>query len=190
MENSLTNYSIVWRRLDDPGHESARLFFQAGSWNLQGTAVFLHNQLACRLDYHNVCDSSWHTRSAKISGWVGKRLIEIELAVSPEQRWLFNGKDIPEVAGCLDLDQNFSPSTNLLPIRRLNLTVGQKMEVRAAWLRFPSFNLEPLVQVYRRIDETTYRYESNGGSFVTDLIVNEAGFVITYPNLWETEVRT
>ena len=187
MENRLTTHSIVWRRLDYPGHESALLFSQAGSWHLQGTAVFSHKQLACRLDYHNVCDSSWHSRSANITGWVGKSLIEIELAVSPEQRWLLNGKDIPEVAGCVDLDLNFSPSTNLLPIRRLNPAVGQKMEVRAAWLRFPSFKLEPLVQVYRRIDETTYRYESNGGSFVTDLIVNEVGFVIKYPNLWEIE---
>jgi hypothetical protein len=65
--------------------------------------------------------------------------------------------------------------------------VGQELEVHAAWLRFPSFKLEPLAQLYRRIDERTYRYESNGGSFVTDLNVNEAGFVTKYPNLWEIE---
>jgi len=89
------------------------------------------------------------------------------------------------VTGCVDLDLNFSPSTNLLPIRRLNMAVGQQVEVRAAWLRFPSFRLEPLVQVYRRIDETRYRYESGGGTFITELRVNEAGFVTQYPNLWE-----
>ena len=68
----------------------------------------------------------------------------------------------PAVAGCVDLDLNFSPSTNLLPIRRLNLSVGQEAAVRAAWLRFPSFILEPLEQLYRRVDATTYRYESAG----------------------------
>lgn len=72
---------------------------------------------------------------------------------------------------------NFSPSTNLLPIRRLNLAIGQGAAVRAAWLRFPSFTLEPLEQVYRRIDPTTYRYESAGGRFVAELQVNDSGLV-------------
>jgi uncharacterized protein len=159
-------------------------------WHLQGTAVFLFNKLACRLDYRIVCDSHWHTRSARVDGWIGNSPIEIVITVNSEQRWLLNEDECPAVAGCVDLDLNFSPSTNLLPIRRLNLDVGREMEVRAAWLRFPSFSLEPLAQLYRRIDETTYRYESRGGSFVTDLNVNEAGFVIMYPNFWETENRT
>ena len=90
------------------------------------------------------------------------------------------------MAGCIDLDLNFSPATNLLPIRRLDLAIGQQMQVQAAWLRFPSFKLEPLSQLYKRIDETTYRYESGGGSFVTALTVNASGFVTTYPGLWQT----
>ena len=76
---------------------------------------------------------------------------------------------------------------NLLPIRRLNLEVGQQAEVRSAWLRFPSFKLEPLSQVYTRLDEFTYRYSSNEGEFVADLTVDEVGFVTDYPGLWEAE---
>jgi len=91
------------------------------------------------------------------------------------------------VAGCIDLDLNFSPSTNLLPIRRLSLTVGEEASVRAAWLRFPSFTLEPLEQIYRRTGATTYVYESAGGRFVRELIVNEAGFVTLYPGIWQAE---
>lgn len=92
------------------------------------------------------------------------------------------------MAGCIDLDLNFSPSTNLLPIRRLGLAIGQEAVARAAWLRFPSFTLEPLEHLYRRIDATTYRYESAGGRFVTELQVNAAGFVTYYPNFWQVEV--
>jgi hypothetical protein len=84
------------------------------------------------------------------------------------------------VAGCLDLDLNFSPSTNLLPIRRLELAIGLKAKVQASWLRFPSFTVEPLVQPYRRIHAATYRYESAGGRFVTELQVNTGGFVTSY----------
>lgn len=44
---------------------------------------------------------------------------------APKQREaLLNGVDCPAVAGCTDIDLGFSPSTNLLPIRRLSLEVG------------------------------------------------------------------
>ncbi len=183
----MTNPSILWHRLDQPGHESARIYFKNSCWHLAGTAVFAHNQQSCRLDYLIACDAQWRTASAKVSGWVGDQTIEIDLAVDAAQRWRLNGTERPEVAGCIDLDLNFSPSTNLLPIRRLNLQIGQEAMVNAAWLRFPSFNLEPLEQLYRRVDETTYRYESAGGRFVTDLQVNEAGLVTLYPKFWQAE---
>lgn len=177
---------ILWRRLGRPGHESARLTVQGSQWHLGGTAVFLHEGQPCRLDYLVVCDSEWHTVAGRVSGWVGERTIEIDCTVDGA-RWMLNGAEQPTVEGCTDLDLNFSPSTNLLPIRRLNLDVGQEAEVRAAWLRFPSFALEPLAQVYRRIAPGIYRYESAGGRFVTELQVNADGFVTVYPGLWEAE---
>ncbi len=42
-----------------------------------------------------------------------------------------------EVAVCVDIDLNFSSSTNLLPIRRLDLAIGQDAELTAAWLVSP-----------------------------------------------------
>jgi hypothetical protein len=93
----------------------------------------------------------------------------------------------PNVVGCTDIDLNFSPSTNLLPIRRLALAVGESADVNAAWLRFPSFKLEQLPQQYLRLDETTYRYESAGGQFVAELQVDLFGFVIDYPGIWRAE---
>jgi hypothetical protein len=100
---------------------------------------------------------------------------------------MLNGKECPDVAGCIDIDLNFSPSTNLLAIRRLGLGIGQQGDVKAAWLLFPSFDLEPLEQIYRRLDKARYGYESGGGRYVTELEVNEEGFVIHYPDVWEVE---
>lgn len=179
--------TIIWRRLDQPGHESARLFLIDSRWHLAGTAVFVHEQQPCCLNYSLVCDSQWQTLSGKVEGWLGEEVIETEISVDPDRRWWLNGKECPEVAGCIDLDLNFSPSTNLLPIRRLNLAVGQEADVRAAWLRFPNFKLEPLEQIYRRVNPSTYQYESAGGRFVTELEVNQIGLVTLYPNLWQVE---
>lgn len=185
----MSNQAILWRRLDQLGCESARLFFQDSCWHLAGTAVFAHNKQPCRLDYTIVCNSAWQTLSGKVAGWVGNEIVEIELAVDSDRRWRLNGKECPAVAGCIDLDLNFSPSTNLLPIRRLNLAAGQEAQVKAAWLRFPSFALEPLEQSYCRIDATTIRYASAGGAFVAELEVNETGFVTNYPNFWHADAE-
>ena len=120
-------------------------------------------------------------------GWIGGEAVGVELMVDADRRWRLNGTECPAVAGCIDVDLNFSPSTNLLPIRRLNLAVGRRASVRAAWLRFPGFALEPLEQVYHRVGRTTYRYESAGGKFVAELQVNNSGLVTTYPGVWQAQ---
>jgi hypothetical protein len=183
----MSEHSILWRSLDRPGHESACLIRRDPGWHLGGTAIFAHGGLPCRLDYKVICDAEWQTLSGKVEGWVGERIVEIEISVDSQRRWWFNREERPEVMGCTDLDLNFSPSTNLLPLRRLGLALGQYAEIRAAWLRFPSFTLEPLEQYYTRIDEAIYRYESAGGRFVAELKVNEEGFITEYPCLWEQE---
>jgi len=179
--------SILWRRLDRPGHESARLSGRDGGWDLAGTAVFAHEGRPCRLDYSILCDPSWRTSEARVEGWIGTEIIRIEIAADSSGAWRMNGSACPEVEGALDLDLNFSPSTNLLPIRRLDLAVGEEASVRAAWLRFPSFALEPLEQSYRRLAESRYRYESAGGRFVAELEVNAAGLVTLYPGFCQVE---
>jgi hypothetical protein len=183
----MSEQSVVWQRLDIPGHEFARLFFDNSGWQFKGAALFVYEKLPCCLDYELKCNSEWEILSGRVSGWVGEQAIEIAIFVEQDRRWCLNGQECARAAGCIDLDLNFSPLTNTLPIRRINLSIGEKVEVRAAWLKFPSFEIESLEQSYYRIDATTYRYKSSGGQFVADLKVNETGFVTSYPNFWQIE---
>jgi hypothetical protein len=41
------------------------------------------------------------------------------------------------------------------------------------------------MQLYRKVSENVYEYESDGGKFVRELTVNQLGFVIRYPDFWE-----
>ena len=189
--SAMTNLEfILWRGFVLPGHEACRLFSQNASWHIEGTAVFVHESAPVRLSYQIVCDSAWRTVSAQIEGWLGNRTIGIHIKSDPARRWWMNGSEQPVVEGCIDLDLNFSPSTNLLPIRRLGLAVGEAADINAAWLRFPSFRLEPLPQRYSRLEENIYRYESAGGQFVADLNVNRASFVLDYSGLWQAEATS
>ena len=177
--------NILWRRLDVPGHEAARVIETADGWSLAGCAVFTHEGAPVRLDYLIDCDASWRTRSALVAGWVGPQDAFCDIRAGAQ--WTLNGEPVPGVQGCVDVDLNFSPSTNLLPIRRLGLHVGGEGAVRAAWLRFPSFRLELLEQTYRREARDVYSYESAGGAFKSRLTVNEDGFVTEYPEYWRAE---
>jgi hypothetical protein len=118
---------------------------------------------------------------------IGGQGIDLTVSVDAERRWHLNGTECASVEGSTDIDLGFSPSTNLLPIRRLALAVGGEAEVVAAWLPFPSLEFELLPQVYRRVAERTYRYESRGDSFVRTLEVDASGFVTSYPGLWRAE---
>lgn len=188
--NMVTIESILWQGFVLPGHEACRLFSQDSEWHLEGTAVFSHEQRPCRLNYQVTCDEAWRTRSAEVEGWLGDTMVGLQIKTDADQSWRLNGVEQPAIQGCIDVDFNFSPSTNILPIRRLNLAIGDRAEVKAAWLRFPSFRLEVLPQQYHRLDETTYRYESAGGQFVADLKVNRVGFVVEYPGIWGSAITS
>ena len=179
--------TILWRRLDLPGHEIGRLASRRDGWELSGTAVFAHEGRPCRLDYVVVCGPDWRTISARVCGWVGDGDVHLNVSVDARRRWRLNGEECPAVAGSIDLDLGFSPSTNLLPIRRLGLAVGEEAAATAAWLPFPALAFQPLPQLYRREGEMIYRYASAGGRFVRTLEVNATGFVTSYPGFWQQD---
>ena len=181
--------TVLWRRLDRPGHEVCRVAGDATGWTLAGTAVFSHEGAPCALAYRVVCDADWRTLAATVTGRVGAREVDLAVRADGAGRWWLGDAEQPVVAGCLDVDLGFSPSTNLLPIRRLGLAVGEPVEVVAAWLPFPALAFEPLRQRYRREDERTVRYESAGGAFVRTLDVRPSGLVMRYPGLWEAEAH-
>ncbi len=177
--------TVVWQRLDLPGHDAAELKSAGSGWRLEGIAILAHEELPCRLSYAIRCASSWKTQEVSVSGFIGAEPVAKRITRERNGIWLLDGAVVSNVAGCEDVDLAFTPATNMLPIRRLDLGVGQSAHVKAAWLRFPGLNLEPLEQSYTRIDSSTYRYESRGGAFRRDLSVDDNGFVTEYPGLWK-----
>jgi hypothetical protein len=99
------------------------------------------------------------------------------------------GLEMRDLRGCDDVDLAVTPATNTLPIRRLDLQIGQSKSVIAAWVKFPELTVEPLSQRYLRLGKDTYRYESNTG-FSTEIVVDELGLVTTYPGGWERIAAT
>ena len=158
-------------------------------WRLEGAAAFGEAGEPCHLRYRVEVDARWRTRRAEVHGWHGPRRVDVAIERSSDGVWLLGGEERPAVAGCIDVDLALTPATNLLPIRRLGLAVGEGAPVDAAWLPFPEIDLRRLDQTYRRAAENAYEYTSSGGSFRAALTVSPVGLVTHYEGLWREEER-
>jgi uncharacterized protein len=179
--------TVMWRRLDAPGHDVCRLIRRESGWALEGHAVFLHARMPCALSYSVECDHAFHTRTAHVRGWLGRKPFVIDATRDVQSNWRLNGTAVPAVRGCIDVDINVSPSTNLLSLRRLRPRTGTALAVRAAWLEFPQMKFTPLEQVYTRTSTTTYDYAAPSLKFARRLVVDRHGMVLEYPPLWTQE---
>lgn len=183
----MSESTILWRRLDLPGHDAARVGRVPGGWRLEGLAAFASDAGPCALAYEVRLSARWRTRSARITGWAGTRAVRFRVAADAHGGWNLDGVPQPALDGCIDLDLAFTPATNLIPVRRLGLAVGESGSARAAWLRFPELALEPIDQSYERLTTGTYRYTTASGVFVRRLTVRADGFVVDYPGAWRAE---
>lgn len=174
----------LWQWSQGTGLERFELRRSADEWILQGTVLTLTDNQAAEARYEIACDSSWRTKRARISlrDVSGERVLDIR---AENGRWYENGHLNEAVNDAVDIDLGWSPSTNTLPIRRLQLDVGQSSGViTAAWVRFPELTLQPLPQEYLRTSENEYRYSSRGGAFVARISVDEDGVVLDYEGYW------
>ena len=78
----MTIETMLWRRLDAPGHDACRLWVTANGWELTGTAVCRHDAGPACLDYEIEGDAQWRTRSGRVRGWVGSREVRADVQCS------------------------------------------------------------------------------------------------------------
>ncbi|HVR08821.1 MAG TPA: putative glycolipid-binding domain-containing protein [Thermoanaerobaculia bacterium] len=179
---------LAWRRMDVPGIEYFRLWESAAGPRLTGTVILAQAGSPCRLKYAVACAPDWTTLGVHVALTQSAETRHVKLTAGDSGggwRWRRGADEMPEVAGCRDVDLAFTPSTNILPLRRLGLAPGESRQVTAAWLRFPELTVEPLAQRYTRLDERRVQYESRGGAFTAELEVDELGLVVRYPPAWE-----
>lgn len=181
--------SILWRRLDAPGHDACRLQRNASAWQLDGAAVFrLEHGRIGQLQYRVQCDLHWHTQWGTVRGWLGGGTVDLAIARDARGHWTLNGRPVADVSHCIDLDLGFTPATNLLQLRRLRLAVGEGADAPAAWVDLDGGGtLSELMQHYARTADDAYAYQAKRFGYSATLYATGEGFVRDYPGLWTAE---
>jgi len=179
--------SILWRSSRLESAEHCLLTQTSAGHRLTGVVVLPIEGQPALIRYTVDVDGGWRSRAAELNVAVGPDERRLLLATDGGGRWHVDGSPAGRLDGCLDVDLGFTPSTNTLPIRRLGLGVGERAQLRAAWVRFPEFTVEPLDQTYERVSGGLWRYRS--GTFAADLEVDASGVVSRYGEVWTAIAR-
>ena len=179
--------SVFWKHIDGSASlEQCALSKDEKNWQIKGTLIsIVEGNKPIKAEYSVICDLRWQTREADLSIATSEGSPRsMKIIVDLSQRWWVQGREHGELRGCFDLDIGLSPSTNTLPIRRLNLPIGNAAEISVAWLDLPTFKIQLASQKYSRTGEQAYRYENIKTGLSADLDVDELGLVTSYGNVW------
>ena len=178
--------SMLWRRLDSPGHDACSLERHSAGWNLQGVATFRHRSGPARIIYSVQCDREWQTVSGQVRGVLGKHSIDF-VVTRHRTAWMLNGSVVPNLGHLIDLDFNFTPATNLQQLRRVSMGINESVLLPVAWFNVDVGTLTELPQVYERRGDNVFSYSAPSVGYEGMLELSPNGFIRHYPNLWEAE---
>jgi uncharacterized protein len=183
----LRTRALIWRRVFDNGSiEFATVSQVADGFLLTGTILAVHEGEPLEVKYRIECRPDWRTRLVRVEQRRSLEHSALEISQDDQTKWSAEGAgSIDSLNGCLEVDLELSPITNTLPINRLKLDIGQRAEIAAAWIRFPSLEIVRANQSYERLKANTYQYRSLASGFTADIEVDEDGLPIRYKGIWE-----
>lgn len=139
-----------------------------------------------RLAYRLTWNERWQVLTADLSATSHRFRHSLSLRTDGEGRWRHaDGRRIPELDGCQDVDIWPTPFTNTFPIRRQRFRMAERREGRVAWIYAPDLTIKAQPQAYTRLDKRTYLFESlDGSGFKARLPVDAQRLVLDYPKLF------
>jgi hypothetical protein len=177
--------SLRWSAWDgcEAGLEHVDVRPADGGLTMSGVIIGQKEGAKFGLHYRLKVDSTWRTRILHLQTTSGHTL---DLESNGQGTWTENGKPQPELQGCIDVDIQATPLTNTLPIRRLEWEAGQAVDIRLCYIAVPDLAVSLRTQRYTALmPGSLFQFESLDSGFMTDLPVDENGFVVDYPELFK-----
>ena len=175
---------IVWLGQQWPSLDHCTVQPISRGWIFNGQLVAVVKSRPFGVNYTITVDKSFKTRTVMIEKIDPDGKKERLRITASQHSWNVNGRSRSDLVGCDDIDLEFSPVTNTLPIRRARPRIGSKIDLTTVWVRFPSLMVQKLRQSYERLGKHDYRYRSGRG-FSAKLELDEFGLVNRYGNIWK-----
>lgn len=172
-----------WQPVDGTGLEHMILSQEDGAIVAHGVIVGSDDDggsFGC--SYRVGCDALWQVRSVEVAVVAGKALT---LTTDGAGHWRDgDGRALPHLEGCIDVDISATPFTNTLPIRRLSMRLAQRTELTMAWIMVPTLDVLRARQAYTRLADRRYHFEALDSCFEAMLETDDDAVVLDYPALF------
>jgi hypothetical protein len=177
-------HHVLWHCSLLSSSEHAWLRERDDGSRLEGIVAAPLGDVPCHIEYTVTIDAQWRAGEARAVIATPTHVREITLHAGRTDGWELNGVRAPSLDNCYDIDLGWTPATNTIPIRRLDLEIGESASIAAAWVRFPELDVVSNEQRYTRLASDRWRYQS--GDFDFELITDPgSGLVVTYGDeLW------
>lgn len=175
---------ISWRGLDTDTIETCTIDLSENEILIQSVIKSKHQPVDIHCEYQIRTNASWVVKSFDVTysyGNVNRRIYGLR----NDTGWIINGKPHEDFNNCVDIDITLTPFTNSLPINRLTWELNKPMIIEVVYLDVLENVIRVAKQQYTRKSETSYNFQNVPNDFEADIIVDNEGFVVHYPNLFE-----
>jgi hypothetical protein len=181
------NKDIWWTSLEEPGLEHLRVSQNDAHIIAESVVLKLEGGKPFELSYRILTDSNWRVREVELKLSAASKAQRIEIFADGAGNWKdADGNELPEFAGCFEIDISATPLTNTLPIKRTDLKIGESVNISVVYFLIPEMQVERSEQRYTRLETDVYKFEENGlfAGFTADLRFDSNGFLVDYPDLF------
>ncbi len=176
--------TVIWTSPILHSAEYFTLSQQNNGYQLTGTINLLLDAQPAQVAYHIYCDLNWVTHRVEVHQRRPTGQNHLRLTVDDMLNWSSEHTPLTWASGLTDIDPSITPSTNMLPIHRQDLRIGESRDVNCVWVQLPGLTLSTLSQRYTRIDSQRYHYAAPSLEFEAMLALDEDGIITSYGNLW------
>lgn len=181
--------NLVWRSKEYPSLENCRAMITSMGSEISSVVIGVVENKIFEIEYNLKINPHWETEQVEIKSTIAGLVKSFIFQSDGKGNWQENGHILEQFDGCIDIDIPLTPFTNTLPIKRLKMQIGQAQLVKVVYLDLLRDEIKPVTQKYARLADREYKYENVPNDFEAVIRVDESGFVLDYPTLFERIAR-
>lgn len=176
---------LHWQGLQNKTTERCIIDSDEEDITVMGIVSNTENPEVLSIVYSIVINTNWQPVLVSLSGNVGDREMDEMYMRTEGNIWVNKGEVETEFTDCAYVDISLTPFTNTLPINRLQLPEGESEIIRVLYFDVLTGEVKAVEQKYTCIDKHHYKFENVPNDFEAIITVDDEGFVVSYPGLFE-----
>ncbi len=177
--------NLLWTGREYYSLENCIVNTTVNGTEITSTIIGKYKAKIYRVEYHIKTNKKWETKYVEIKSQHSNKVQHHKFKNDGKGNWVTNGKQLPTVKGCIDIDIALTPFTNTLPIKRLHLAKGEEQEIQVLYFDILKNKITAAKQKYIRLSDSEYKFENVPNNFEAIIKIDKQGFIIDYPSLFE-----